>query len=236
MEENAKCIFFPSLHTNLCLTTLISSSIPYLSAADMTRCRMLRSYDSGHASHNPTLIEAFRIAWANPGLFSSIRVGSELMQEELVSAVDGYNNPTPQAIEEAYRAFGKDRRVCFLLSLGTGRAVTRSLNTDGGALGQMIARDTEITAEQLQRRYARLRIYFRLSVDRNLDLRSASQAIEQRVGDVSSLTSGFLETHDASDVLDRCLRSSYQASQITTEGLCKSSRVAADYIILNTMG
>jgi hypothetical protein len=202
----------------------------------MTRCRMLRSYDSGHASYNPTLIEAFRIAWADPGLFSSIRVGSELMQEELVSAVDGYNNPTPQAVEEAYRAFGKDQRVCFLLSLGTGRAATQSLNTDSGTLGQVIARDTESTAEQLKKRYSRLHIYFRLSVDRNLNFRSASQPIEQMVGDISSLTSSFLETHDASDVLDCCLRSSYQASHITTEGLCKSSQVSSDYILLNMMG
>ena len=235
MVEDAKCIFSISTHQSL-PDYDGSSSIPYLSAADMTRCRMLRSYDSGHASHNPTLIEAFRIAWADPGLFSSIEVGPELMQEELVSAVDGYNNPTPQAIEEAYRAFGKDQRVCFLLSLGTGRAAVRSLNADGGALGQMIARDTESTAEQLKRRYARLHIYFRLSVDRNLDFHSALQAIEQRVGNISSLTSSFLETHDASDVLNRCLRSSYQASHITMEGLCKSPRVSPDCILLNKMG
>jgi hypothetical protein len=181
---------------------------------------MLRNYDSVHSSYNPTIIEAIRIAWATPGLFSFIRVGLNPMQETLISAVNSVNNPTPKAIEEAHNAFGKDQRVSCLLCLGTGKPVIRSLNMGGLDVDQIVARDTETTAEQLKRRYTGLGIYFRLSVDRGLDFGSGSQDIEESAGKIVSCTSGYLETHDASEILDHCLRSSHQASHITMENLC----------------
>ena len=187
-----------------------------MAATDMTRCRMLRSYDSGHISHNLTVLEALCISWADPGLFSPVLVGKDLMREELVSAVDGYNNPTLKAIEEAYNAFGKDQKVCLLLSLGAGEATVRSLSWDREDLGQMIARDTEASAEQLKRRYSGLRVYFRLSVDRYFDL-GAALCLEQKAGVIGSCTSSYLETYDASNILDRCLKDSGHA---TMENLC----------------
>jgi hypothetical protein len=134
------------------------SSILFMSAVNMTNCRMLRSYDSRHSSYNPTIIEAISIAWATPGLFEPVRVGAEHSQEELISAVDGYNNPTIQAIKEAYEAFGKDKRVCFLLSLGPGRAPLRSLGVDKPSIAEKTIRDTESTADQLRRRYSCLQV------------------------------------------------------------------------------
>jgi hypothetical protein len=192
-----------------------------MAAASLSHCRMLRNYNSVHSSYNPTIVEAIRIAWATPGLFSSIRVGPDLMQETLISAVNSVNNPTPKAVEEAHSAFGKDQRVSCLLSLGTGQPVVRWLNTDGLDVDQMVARDTEVTAEQLKRRYTGLGIYFRLSVDRVLDFRNGSQDIEENAGMVISCASSYMETHDASEILDHCLRSSHQASHITVENLCE---------------
>ena len=182
---------------------------------------MLRNYDSVHSSYNPTIIEAIRIAWATPGLFSSIRVGPTLMQEVLISAVNSVNNPTSKAVEEAHDAFGKDRRVSCLVSLGTGKPIIRSLSTGGLDPDQMVARDTETTAEQLKRRYTGLGIYFRLSVDRGLDFRGGSLDIEGNAGKIISCTSGYLETHDTSEVLDRCIRSSQQAGHVPLENLCQ---------------
>jgi hypothetical protein len=192
-----------------------------MAAADLSHCRMLRNYDSVHSSYNPTIIEAIRIAWATPGLFSSIRVGPSLMQEVLISAVNSVNNPTPKAVEEAHNVFGKDRRVSCLVSLGTGKPVIRSLSTGGLDPDQMVARETETTAEQLKRRYTGLGIYFRLSVDRGLNFRGGSLDIEENAGKIISCTSGYLETHDASEILDCCLRSSQHASHVTMESLCQ---------------
>jgi hypothetical protein len=192
-----------------------------MAAADMTHCRILRSYKLGHSSHNPTIIEAIRIAWANPGLFPPLRIGPKHMQEELVSAVDGCNNPTLQAVEEAHNAFGRDQKVACLLSLGTGKPGNRSVTMESLQLAQMIARDTESTAEQLNRRYSGLQIYFRLSVDRTLELGTGSQAIEQTVGRITSYTSTYLETHTISETLGRCVKISQSARNITMESLCR---------------
>jgi predicted acylesterase/phospholipase RssA len=192
-----------------------------MSAADMTHCRILRSYQSGHSSHNPTIIEAIRISWANPGLFPPLRIGPKYMQEELVSAVDGCNNPTLQAVEEAHNAFGKDQKVACLLSLGTGKPGNRSVTMESAQLAQMIARDTESIAEQLDRRYSGLQIYFRLSVDRTLELGTASRTIDQRAGRITSYTSTYLETHAISETLGRCVKSSQSARYITMESLCQ---------------
>lgn len=193
-----------------------------MSAVDITNCRMLRSYESRHSSYNPTIVEAVRIAWATPGLFSPIRVGTELMREELVSAVDGFNNPAFQAVKEAYDIFGRDKRMACLLSLGAGKPLVRSTSIDRQDLLQRTIRDTEIIVEQMRRRYAGLRIYFRLSVDRDLEFGNASAPIEKRLARIVSHSSAYLETHDAFTALDRCVKSSRQASRVTTDHLCKS--------------
>jgi len=192
-----------------------------MAAADMTHCRILRSYESGPSSYNPTITEAIRIAWANPGLFPPLRIGPKYMQEELVSAVDGCNNPTLQAVEEAHNAFGRDQKVACLLSLGTGKPGNRSVSMESAQLAQMIARDTESTAEQLDRRYSGLQIYFRFSVDRTLELGTASRTIEQRAGRITSYTTIYLETHAISETLSRCVQGSQSARYITMESLCQ---------------
>jgi hypothetical protein len=186
----------------------------------MTHCRMLRSYGPEDSSLNPTLVEAISIVWATPGVFSPVRVGAELVQE-LISAVNGYNNPTLKAVEEAYEAFGPDRRVSCLLNLGTGMVSTPSSGTDGHVRAQAIARETETTAEDLKKRYAGLQIYFRLSVNRRIDSGFPSDVTEEQAGVVSALTSCYLETHDVCETVERCLISSRKASHTTMEHLCQ---------------
>ena len=141
--------------------------------------------------------------------------------QELVSAIDGCNNPTLQAVEEAHNAFGKDQKVACLLSLGTGKPGNRSVTMESAQLAQMIARDTESTAEQLDRRYSGLQIYFRLSVDRTLELGTASRTIEQRASRIMTYTSTYLETHAISETLSCCVKRSQSAGDITMECLCQ---------------
>lgn len=192
-----------------------------MSAVDMTNCRVLRSYESRHSAYNPTIVEAIRIAWAIPGLFSPIQVGTDFIREELVSAVDGFNNPIFQAVKEAYDIFGHKKRMSCLLSLGTGKPLVRSTSIDRQDLMQRTTRDTEAIVEQMRRRYTGLRIYFRLSVDRDLEFGSASVSFEKRLGRIVSHTLTYLETYDASTTLDRCVRCSRQASRVTMDHLCK---------------
>jgi hypothetical protein len=191
-----------------------------MAAANLGSSRMLRNYNSVHVSPNLTIVEAIRIAWATPGLFSSVRVGPKLMPEVLISAVSIANNPTLQAIEEAHEVFGKGQRVCCVLSLGTGQPATGSLSMDNLDINKFIARDTETTAEKLKKRYSRLQIYFRLSMDPHVDFGTAPDASQLRAGNINAFTSSYLQTHDASEVLDGCLRSSRQVSHVTLESLC----------------
>jgi hypothetical protein len=181
---------------------------------------MLRTYDPEDSFPNPTLIEAISIAWATPGVFSPVRVGTELVQE-LLSAVNRYNNPTLKAIEEAHETFGPDLRVSCLLNLGTGLLSTPGPATEGTDHVQMIARETESTAEDLKKRYAGLQIYFRLSVDRNLNSGFTSEATEIQAGEISSCATHYLETHDVCETVDRCLISSQKASHTTIGHLCQ---------------
>ena len=182
----------------------------------MASCRMLRSYSARHLSYNPTIIEAISIAWATPGLFAPVRVGAEIMQEELISAVDGFNNPTIQAVKEVHEAFGKDQRMSCLLSLGVGRPSDRSLNANGHHIAQRTIRDTEGTADHLRRLYAGLQIYFRFSVDRRLD--SETSQLDPRL---ASHTAAYLDIADVTHALNRCVRSSLDVSNITIEHLCE---------------
>ena len=182
---------------------------------------MLRSYESGHSSYNPTIMEAIQIAWANPGFFSPVRVGVALMQDNLISAVDGYSNPTYQAVKEAYEVFGGNTQMCCLLSLGVGKPMVRSMSIDRQDLLQTAVRDTETMAEQLGRRYSRLQVYFRLSADRNLEFGGVAVPVDNRLAKIVAYTSTYLETNAASTAMSLCIKSSRKAGHTTIEQLCK---------------
>ncbi|KIM26362.1 hypothetical protein M408DRAFT_313754, partial [Serendipita vermifera MAFF 305830] len=95
-------------------------SICYASAS-IAGCRMFRNYQSKQFSYNPTIVEAVRACWATPGLFSSIFIRSGPQSEEIISAVNGFNNPTLQAVQEARELYGINRAVSAVLSLGSGK-------------------------------------------------------------------------------------------------------------------
>ncbi|KIM26368.1 hypothetical protein M408DRAFT_48117, partial [Serendipita vermifera MAFF 305830] len=90
------------------------------SSASIAGCRMFRNYQSKRSSYNPTIVEAVIACWATPGLFSSIFIGNGPQQEEIISAVNGFNNPTLQAVQEARELYGDNRALSALLSLGSG--------------------------------------------------------------------------------------------------------------------
>ncbi|KIM26364.1 hypothetical protein M408DRAFT_50543, partial [Serendipita vermifera MAFF 305830] len=90
------------------------------SLASISGCRMFRNYKSKRSSYNPTIVEAVRATWATPGLFSSVFTGNGPQQEEIISAVNGFNNPTLQAVQEAREIYGTGKAVSAFLSLGNG--------------------------------------------------------------------------------------------------------------------
>lgn len=186
-------------------------SVCYMSAINIGPCLMLRSYPSRHSSHNPSIIEAIRIAWATPGLFSSVHIGPEFMKEELVSAVNGVNNPTFEAIREANEVFGGARQVSCLLSLGAGRLSTLTADTEN--MLEQMAQDTEATAREVQMCLEKLGIYFRFSVEHGLQSHGLPPGV------IVAHTAIYLHENPVSQKLDDCIEASKRINGIALDQL-----------------
>lgn len=188
----------------------------------MGHCSLFRNYSSPiQKSYGPTVAEALRAAWAIPGLISPAKVGP--LQEEIVSATNGFNNPVREVIEEAYRVFGPDRKISCFLSLGSGKRGAISLeNTQSNAhqtISAQIVSDSENIAEEMQKRLGRLGIYYRLSVDEGLE---GPRPYRGSFGTISSHTDVYMARFTASKVLDYCLNAAQNSPGVTLEQLCKS--------------
>ena len=131
-------------------------------AVNQGHCALFRNYESRQASYNPTVIQAVRVVWAIPGLFPSVHIGPELIQEELVSVANGFYNPTLEILKEAHQVFGPDATVSCILSLA-------SSGTPVAKDSEQLALDCEKTADEVLRRIGRLGVYFRFSADYGLE-------------------------------------------------------------------
>jgi len=189
----------------------------------MGRCALFRNYQARQASYNPTIVEAVRVVWATPGLFSSVQVGPGIVQEELVSASSGFNNPTLEVLKEVHQTFGLDATVSCLLSLGAGRAPISSVSADGIAIPkalEQLAMDGEKTAEEVERRVGRLGVYFRFSVDRGLEFDKLSLP----VGKITAHAGQYLLDSTVSKNIDSCIRSCEKESRVSLDQICEDTR------------
>ena len=195
-------------------------AIGYLSAVNITTCRLLRNYPNRYAPTNMTIAQGIKVAWATPGLFSSVVFGPEESRaEQLISCVNGYNNPTLVAVKEAFELFGADACVSCLLSLGSGKAAIRSLGateSDTTSTLEQLAVDCEATAQEVQRRIGSLGIYYRFSVERGLEFTQPGG----RINEIVSHTIAYIVEDAVSSVMDTCLQIADCPSNITLEQLC----------------
>jgi hypothetical protein len=192
-----------------------------MAAANLGHCRLFRNYKSRQASYNPTIVQAIRVVWATPGRFPPTSVGIDILKEDLVSAANGFNNPTIEVIKEVHQVFGPDGSVSCLMSLGAGRAAIRTIENDGMTSMrtlEQLAMDCERTADEVERRIGRLGVYFRFSVDQGLDFDTVSSSM----GKIFTHTAQYLLGDSVSDRLDVCIASAEKESTITLEQLCMS--------------
>ncbi|KIM32147.1 hypothetical protein M408DRAFT_214514 [Serendipita vermifera MAFF 305830] len=192
-------------------------SICYSSSV-MGVCRMFRNYKSRQPSYSPTIVEAVRAAWATPGLFSPIHIGAVPTQEEVISAVNGFCNPTQEALREAEAVFGKERLVSTVLSLGSGRRTITS--STPRLLATQIAQEADITAENLQRRFGSLGIYFRFSIDQGIETKDAE--LQAQFALITAHTREYLNGDVISRSLDSYLKTSASTSSVSLDRLCRS--------------
>jgi hypothetical protein len=203
---------------------------------------MFRNYRSKTYSYEPTLIEAISTSLATPERFPPVHLGSEGLQEKVLSAIYAFSNPTEQAIAETYRLF-PDKPISCLLSLGSGRRGVTSIDDSHHAINGRAAADT--LADDLSKRFDRLGVYYRLSVDQGLeDSRIRSVGLghfgthirayfqkpvpvdwSNKFGDIQSHTGDYIARSEPSDRLEGCLNASLARSNVLVERLCRSSFV-----------
>jgi hypothetical protein len=217
------CKVYVSLWSAISLVLTLSRAVCYSPAVSMGHCSMFRNYKSPlQGSYEPTIIEALRAAWATPGWISSAFVGPMGMEEELVSAMNGFNNPTKEVIEETYKVFGGDHRVACFLSLGSGKRGAISLeNTQSNAhqvVSAQVASDSENVAEETQKRLGRLKVYYRFSVDVGLE---GPRPFRGSFGTIASHASVYLSKFSVNKDMDHCLKAAEKSSGVTLERLCK---------------
>ena len=76
---------------------------------------------------NLTIVEALLATLATPPLFESISIIKDSGIFEYIGAEMTLSNPTQEIVAEAYAAFGANKRVACILSLGCGHPGVFSL-------------------------------------------------------------------------------------------------------------
>ncbi|PVF99825.1 hypothetical protein CPB86DRAFT_755916 [Serendipita vermifera] len=227
-------------------------AICYMSTSHLGQCRLLRSYPVRNTliNYKPTVVETLRTAWATPNLFPPVRIGPLYREEEIVSAVHGYNNPTLEVLKEALDVFGSNAYLSCLLSLGAGKGIIKSFGAGasgaGGAAGapredsletgknesnnpmsilEQLTTDGESIAEEAFRRIGNLGIYFRFSVSRGLDFDDVAaqrDGVSTKFGEIIAHTTGYLLENTTSSYLDKAIASAERPSTISLEAINRS--------------
>jgi len=172
---------------------------------------MFRNYKSRQFTYNPTILEAVRVSWATLGLFTSVRIGIPPRDEELISAVNGYNNPVLEAAQEAREVFGKDRPISTILSLGSGNRGPLSVNSKGFL--EKSLQGTEAAEESIERLLGASGIYFRLSPDYIIQ----NERPISQLGSITAHTLAYLEREKVSRSIDDFLLASECTSSVNME-------------------
>ena len=170
---------------------------------------LFRTYDvAKNKEYNCTIWEAARATSAAPTFFKRIKIGPPNSAVEYVDAALGFNNPIKEVIAEAARVFVESSQVSCMVSIGTGQrgivgydkpdAFQKWLPTRLVDVLKKIATDCDKTAQEMEQRFKNFpHIYYRLNVDRGLELISLDEW--KRLGDVRHHTKSYMKL----EALDR---------------------------------
>jgi hypothetical protein len=169
----------------------------------------LRNYKHRGSSLNSTIVDAICATMATPPYFSPIKFGPRGRQQAFNGGPRGANNPTRELLKEASTAFGKEKLVAQIVSLGSGRSdissMERNLDTEGiNSPFQEMATDCETVAKELSTRFCGMDEYLRLNVERGMDHFLMNQWDD--LGPIESHTSAYVETAEISETIEASLR------------------------------
>ena len=190
---------------------------------NLSLCEKFRSYKSRGGSTNPTIVEAIRATCATPTLFPPVSIESAGCQGTYVTGAYNFNNPARETIKEAREHFKSNRLVACMLSLGCGQRMPPRLTQKNEAtviaLAEDIASDCELVDRDLAGRIGQSNIYYRLSVDR--DLNPGGDSSLNAIGNIFASTKTFLEHPSTTDKMDECAAVASRLERVTLTDICE---------------
>ena len=171
---------------------------------------LFRTYSHRGSAINPTIVEAVCATISVPSHFTPVEIGPPRRQQKFIGAPLGVNNPTRELLNEAGTAFGNERRVAQIISIGGGSSVP-SLETEANEIGvdrllKGVAADCEMVARDLTVRLFNVEAYRRFNVE---EMGNTEIDSWDGLGDIESHTRSYIESGAVTKVLDislKCLR------------------------------
>ena len=199
------------------ITNVYIRALCYSPTARLDGYKFFRNYQSPQqVTQDVTVIEALQAAWASPNILPPISIGPKGRQEMVMSAGNGFANPTREVIKEAYHVFGAKAHVSCLLSLGSGFRGVVGLDGDRKNIAQGTRIDCERVSREVRQTLARSNVYYRLSVDRGLE---GWGPFVTEFGAMKSHVDDYL----ARDIdMDQCIIASTKAGTVSIERICES--------------
>jgi hypothetical protein len=214
-----RCTSSPQLLTIYPTDARNHRALCYSPTARLDSCKFFRNYRSPtQVTQNVTVLEALRVTWAIPGMLPTVSIGPKGLEEPVMSAGNGFGNPIREVIKEAYQVFGAKTQISYILNIGSGFRGVVHLD-DGNNVLQGASMDCDRLARDVTRNLARLRIYYRLSVDRGLE---GWGAFRTDFGVMKSHVDEYLGRDEPSSVIDHCIAASVREGGVSLDKICES--------------
>jgi len=145
-----------------------------------------------------------------PSHFTPVEIGAQRRKQKFIGVPLGVNNPTRELLNEAGTAFGNERRVAQIISIGGGSSVL-SLETEANEMEvdrllKRVTTDCEMVARDLAMRLFNVEAYRRFNVE---EMGNTEIDSWDGLGDIESHTRSYIESGAVTKALDislKCLR------------------------------
>jgi hypothetical protein len=157
--------------------------------------------------------EAARATSAAPTFFKEILIEEEGTEVRYIDGAMSLNNPVEQVYEEAKLAFGEDRPISCIVSLGTGHQSVIAVGSKSGGIVpigvikalKQIATDCESASERFEKGHGKTDgFFFRFNV--NQGLQGVSLDEWDKLGEVKAHTKQYLQGTAVSREVDKLIQ------------------------------
>ncbi|PVF93869.1 TPR-like protein [Serendipita vermifera] len=191
----------PRLSSSACKVVLLASNTTVVNSY-----QWFRTYPSHHDQIEGSLADALSASMALPTIFAPVPVGPDYAAEEFNGSGLGFNNPIRELLKEAKAAFGDERLVSLILSLGSGRPKELSLegsDSKKDAVQELIMKlvvSGEKVESEISYQLYDVGAYVRLNVDQGMEeIRFHDW---NQLGKIKSHTRKYLQSTSVNKLID----------------------------------